>query len=242
MPNNNDNNSRVSILREVNSPLGLLVLIVLVTEVILGVLAAKASGLDFTLLILGMILLLLAVVYIIYSKPGNLSNERDKAILGWVDLEAASEDLASRIKREFHTELIITPGLRGGIFSELLKDKIDYNLPTFVGISIWKQERQSDLNLADFLLIETNKWNVYIPKSIFRYDNRKVLIVDDFAISGDFLYNLKQLLLSQGFLPQNVKSACILTTKLAVKNHKAPDYYWRQVDRIDVYFPWGRAR
>ncbi len=65
MPNDKSKDSRVSILQAVQTPLGFLTLMVLVVEIILGVLANKASGLDFTLLVVGMVGLLFALVLII---------------------------------------------------------------------------------------------------------------------------------------------------------------------------------
>lgn len=68
MNSKNKSSSKVGVIREVKTPLGLLVLIVLVTEVILGVLVAKAKGFDFTLLVLGMLLLLGGVLFVIFKK------------------------------------------------------------------------------------------------------------------------------------------------------------------------------
>jgi hypothetical protein len=65
MPNEKSKAGRVSILEAVQTPLGFLTLMVLVVEIILGVLANKATGLDFTLLVVGMVGLLFALVLII---------------------------------------------------------------------------------------------------------------------------------------------------------------------------------
>ncbi|NQZ22037.1 MAG: hypothetical protein HRT53_08270 [Colwellia sp.] len=65
----------VDVISAVKDPLGLLVLVVLVAEVILGLLAAKAKGIDFTLLIVGMLLVLGAVLFIVYKKYQGLQLE-----------------------------------------------------------------------------------------------------------------------------------------------------------------------
>lgn len=56
--NKNKTSIRMEIISKIKSPLGLLGLIVLVTEGILMTLAFKATGTDFTLLVIGMSLLL----------------------------------------------------------------------------------------------------------------------------------------------------------------------------------------
>jgi hypothetical protein len=55
--------SRVSIIQSVQTPLGFFTLVVLVAEVILGGLATQAAGVDFTLLIVGMLGLLFALIW-----------------------------------------------------------------------------------------------------------------------------------------------------------------------------------
>lgn len=67
---------KAKIVQAVRTPLGLLALIVLLCEVILGALAARAEGLDFTLLVVGMlsILVLLILAVIILSLKRYSAN------------------------------------------------------------------------------------------------------------------------------------------------------------------------
>ncbi|OKH81353.1 hypothetical protein EB75_17110 [Mycobacterium sp. ST-F2] len=61
-------------------------------------------------------------------------------------------------------------------------------------------------------------------------------------MSGDFLDSLIEALLRLDVKPDRIRSAAIAATKVAVKNHKAPDYYWWLAEDDDFYFPWGKAR
>lgn len=70
----NCNEKKADIINSIKSPIGLLALIVLVSEVILGLLSAKADGLDFTLLITSMFLLLYGILFIIYKKEKTLTS------------------------------------------------------------------------------------------------------------------------------------------------------------------------
>lgn len=65
--------SRASILSAVKTPLALLTLIVLVAEVILGILANKATGSDLTLLISSMVVLLLSIVIFLFFKSASVT-------------------------------------------------------------------------------------------------------------------------------------------------------------------------
>ena len=64
----NGNGKKVEIINSIKGPIGLLTLVILVSEVILGLLAAKAEGTDFTLLVAGMLEVLITVLIIIYKK------------------------------------------------------------------------------------------------------------------------------------------------------------------------------
>ena len=69
--NKNKTSIRMEIISKIKSPLGLLGLIVLVTEGILMTLAFKATGTDFTLLVIGMSLLLGGIVFVVYKLFAN---------------------------------------------------------------------------------------------------------------------------------------------------------------------------
>jgi hypothetical protein len=56
---------RVKVLETVQSPLGFFSLVVLVVELILGVLAAKATGIDFTILVVSMVVMLFLLVLLV---------------------------------------------------------------------------------------------------------------------------------------------------------------------------------
>src|SRR3954453_9584457 len=70
---------RASIIRTVQTPLGFFTLLVLVTEVILGGLAVRAEGWDFTILIIGMIVLLFILTGAVYRMASPTPQSSSKA-------------------------------------------------------------------------------------------------------------------------------------------------------------------
>ena len=101
--------SRTSIIQSVKTPLGFFTLAVLITEVILGLLAAKASGRDFTILVVSMIVLMFVLVgivaYISVAKPYTLINEtypamRELPSLPRVDSSLPLEEQNSNLRKE----------------------------------------------------------------------------------------------------------------------------------------------
>lgn len=76
----NGNGKKVEIINSIKGPIGLLTLVILVSEVILGLLAAKAEGTDFTLLVAGMLVVLITVLIIIYKKTSILESENSSSV------------------------------------------------------------------------------------------------------------------------------------------------------------------
>ncbi|MBC9812389.1 hypothetical protein H9Y05_07870 [Crocinitomicaceae bacterium CZZ-1] len=174
-------------------------------------------------------------------KSSKLEKSRKK--LDWTDLQSCANDLGNRMKKDnFTPDVIFTPGLKGATFVNLLVNEINNQVPVFVGISYWKESFNDEELIDEHELIETNKWYVSIPKLMLKQKNKKVLIVDDFVMSGDFTSKLVQLLIENGFKEKNIKTMSVVTTKVAIGNHKEPTYHWLDIPDSNFYFPWGKAK
>lgn len=114
-------------------------------------------------------------------------------------------------------------------------------LPVMVGISSWSNFDYFD-DIVGYKVLTTKKWQLLIPELLFSDTKKKLLIVDDFAMTGDFLFILKDELIKYGYKPYNIKSITIATTRLAIENNTAPDLYWRKNADSNFFFPWGKAK
>jgi hypoxanthine phosphoribosyltransferase len=187
---------------------------------------------------------IIGIVLTVYYGRKSIELEKSKKKLEWSDLQSCANDLGSKLKqrKSFLPKIIFTPGLRGATFANLLLGELDHDVPIFVGISSWKDNPHAIRQINGFIQIETKKWYVYIPESILDFTGQNLLILDDFAMSGDFLEKVRDLLISKGFESKNIKTMCIATTKVAVHNHKSPDYFWMETTDDNFYFPWGKAK
>lgn len=188
------------------------------------------------------IISIIGVYLTIYYGRKSIQLERARKKLEWSELQSGTSDLGKKVRNEYNPDIILTPGLRGGIIAKLILNVFDTNIPTFVGISFWKNNQGGITQIKDYFRIETKKWDVYIPNGVLEFTDKRVLIIDDFAMSGDFIDRLKDLLVSKGFTQANIKTLSVATTKVAISNHKAPDYYWLKTEDDDFYFPWGKAK
>ncbi len=81
---------------------------------------------------------------------------------------------------------------------------------------------------------------VYIQNFIKEYENNKVLIIDDYVASGNFLYAFTERLTKKlEFKDYNIRTICIAAS---TKNKTLPNYYFTEVVAGDCYFPWGEAK
>jgi hypoxanthine phosphoribosyltransferase len=183
----------------------------------------------------------LGIVLTVYFGIKSTRLEKARKKLEWIDLQTSSSELSTKVKKEFLPNVICTPGLHGATFVNILISELG-EIPVFVGVSSWKNNVGAIKQLKGYFLIETNKWYVHIPETTLDFKGQNLLIVDDFAMSGDFLEKLKEFFISNGFDKKNIRTMCIATTKVAVHNHKAPDYYWMEASDDSFYFPWGKAK
>jgi hypoxanthine phosphoribosyltransferase len=190
----------------------------------------------------GLVVGLIGVVLtILYARKAEQLNSMRKR-LDWSDLQAAASDLSQRIKSDFNPVAIVTPGLTGATFANLLVTEFPGQPPVYVGSRTWKEADHSRTPDSHSFQIETKKWIVTIPSSVSALNEGDILIVDDFAMSGDFLELLRTKLVEAGIQQERIHSCSLAVTKVAIKNHKAPDYYWWIAEDDDFYFPWGKAR
>lgn len=192
--------------------------------------------------VLNIILGIVSVVGVgltIYYGTRTARLERARKRLDYSDLQACANDLGAEINKEFKPDFCFTPGLSGATFAHLLVGELTSQLPTYVGRTYPLEKVPSSEEGKHY--IDTTKWRVAIPDEIFNFTDKRVLVIDDFAMSGDFLQNLKDCLIKAGFAPENIRSATIAATRVAYKGHKGPDYVWMRPDNDDFFFPWGRA-
>ncbi len=185
---------------------------------------------------------LIGVVLTVYFGVRARRLELDRKRLRYEELQAAANDLGAKINKTFTPDAMFTPGLRGATFANLLVAELKTEVPVFVGVSSWKDSEKPITSVPGHRTLETNKWFVHVPESLLSGQYSSILVVDDFAMSGDFLQLIVTTLTAAGKKTEQIMTACVVTTKVAVQNHKAPNFYWQQTADDTFYFPWGRAR
>ena len=169
--------------------------------------------------------------------------ERARQNLTWEDILIAADDLASQLSKiGFQPELLLATSARGAIIAHLIGRHLPHTIPVLVGIVEWKDDHLFEGDLSSYDAIDTNKVRIYIPKVVYANIERRVLLVDDFAMSGNGMSETRSRLEAHGFRPDAVKTATLIASVVAIASHRVPDFYWKKVDTLDFFFPWGRAK
>lgn len=192
------------------------------------------------------------ILTIYYAKKAVLSQGKIKRLEGlrkrldWTEIQTAASDIAQNLMADGVTPTaFVSPGLNGATFANLLRDALGTSAPVYVGVSHWKDDDSKETsqiveNAAAYISLETSKWRVFLPCVPASVASGTVLLVDDLVMSGDFLVAARGALMNSGIA--NVMTAAIVTTGVASRGNKAPDYSWLTTNETEFYFPWGRSR
>lgn len=173
--------------------------------------------------------------------------EKRLKTMTWEEVIIAINCLYKKMKKDgFEPDIIIAPGARGAILAELLLDKLSHDIPIYTGVSLLGEGTNMNDNFTNSNEYEKinirDDWDIFIPELVFCIkSDKKVLIIDDFTIAGDFPRELKNKFLQNGFSKNQVKTMYLIITYAVKESKKEPDYYYKVAESQEYYFPWGRA-
>lgn len=176
---------------------------------------------------------------------GNKSSEleKSKVSLDFEDLSSACSDIADFLKgKSFEPDIVYTPGAKSAILAELISQKFTHEPLVIVGCVEWKESGLSQFNIGHAEEISNNKWRLLVPELLIANSDKKILLVDDITMSGDGLTAIISILKKHGFKNENLQTATLVCTSVAIASKKAPDYFWKQTEGTTFYFPWGKTR
>lgn len=203
-----------------------------------------------TISVVGLVGTALGTIGTIHYGKKSSRLEREKRRLQWDDIHICAYGLKRYLENEqFLPEVVYTPSLRGGALAHLVTVLYSEPIPIVVGNSFQKNDIENyskckpgkTITKGSVILKDHPRWQVEIPMVLGKYKSKKLLIIDDMAMSGDFLQKLKQAVVKHGFSEADIKTATVACTEVAKSNGKAPDYHWHECKDSNFFFPWGKA-
>jgi hypoxanthine phosphoribosyltransferase len=161
--------------------------------------------------------------------------------LDWPRFRSATSDLARFIDRsDFMPDIILALSDRGAMVAHLVARELRRQVPILTAAYLDRPD--PGLDLAGYITLRGAKSVVFLPEKISEFSQSRLLLVDDFVMSGDGLAKVIATLLTLGFERERIRSGAVMATKLSIVSKKGPDYWGRETRDFDFYFPWGRAQ
>jgi len=181
-----------------------------------------------------------------YKKTRRLYDQLRRVT--WDEIRLGSRELRSKFEHDFHPTAVFAPCRRGATIANLMFDTSE-NILLHVGIRTDKrvkdQEMSTHLPTKDWKVVETDKYYHYVPRALidFLHANldAKLLVLDDFAMTGDSLKGFTDFFESQGVKRENIKTVALVGTRASIEGKNLPDLCWFKTTEEQFYFPWGRA-
>jgi hypoxanthine phosphoribosyltransferase len=163
--------------------------------------------------------------------------ERD---LDWPRFRSAASDLARRVDRsDYMPDVIVALSERGAMVAHLVARELRTQVPI---VTVAYLARPGDsLTLPGYVPVPGTKATVYLPEGLAALQHRRLLLLDDYVMSGDGLAAVKKALEAWGFDRERLRTGAVVATKLAIANREGPDFHARESRDLDFYFPWGKA-
>jgi hypoxanthine phosphoribosyltransferase len=160
--------------------------------------------------------------------------------LDWPRFRSAASDLARSIDRsDFMPDVILALSERGAMVAHLVARELRSQVPIVTVAYLGKSDDGADL--PGYEALHGTKAVTFLPDKLGELSDRRLLLLDDFVMSGDGLATVLQALRAKGFQPDRIRSGAVVATKLSIANRKGPDFWARETRDFDFYFPWGRA-
>ena len=166
-------------------------------------------------------------------------NKRERD-LDWPRFRSAASDLARSVDRsDFMPEVILALSERGSIVAHLVARELRTQVPIITVAYLGRPDDSADLPGHE--AVRGTKAVQFLPDGIAELPGRRLLLLDDFVMTGDGLQAVIGVLLKNGFDRKDIRSGAVVATRISIVSKKGPDYVGREAKGFDFYFPWGRA-
>lgn len=177
-----------------------------------------------------------------HMKVRKLNKEKRK--LNWDDLQVAIDKLFKQIEKSYKPEVVICLSERGAAIVTMGFSLFGRNLPIYTGF--WQDANKGivDLTNTDFIEFNSRGRKFYIPQAIFSLKDKRLLLIDDWAFTGEAMNHLYSKLKESGVEDDNIRCAALVATPSAKQIAKPkPELFFNYYEMPDneFYFPWGKA-
>jgi hypoxanthine phosphoribosyltransferase len=169
---------------------------------------------------------------------------KQKHRLSWDDMEVGINQLFKEIEKDYKPEIVICLSERGTAIVTMGFAVFGRNLPIFT--AFWQDPNKEMMDLSNMGFIELNSRGrkFFLPEVVLNFKDKKLLVIDDWAFSGQAMTYMYNVLKNNGVSDENIRCAALVVTppaKSVLKPANSKFYHYYEFPDNDFYFPWGKA-
>ena len=159
----------------------------------------------------------------------------------WNEIDSGVKYLAGKIERDYAPDLIVcSSGGSVGIVANLYLTYTERFIPLYIGISKNKNKQFTSEPIFS-AVYETSRWTTHLPENLAATKAKHVLVLEDVVLSGESMKQIIKVLVDSGIPRNNIRTAALFTTEIAITDGNAPDYFWYRLPDTHFYLPWGKS-
>lgn len=184
--------------------------------------------------------IILSVASLLFAYYSHRAAERKKKMIDWSEIQKASVDVKNKIVADGGADVFLAIDARSAIFAYKIEEIMPSSVPSLVGFCFAKSHIEKDTMFDGHIRVDGASWSYFIPENLRLYSKSKIVVFDDFAITGRTFARLVKSLLELGFKRENIKTASIACTTTAIQSRENPDYYFLPMEMNEAILPWGK--
>lgn len=181
----------------------------------------------------------LGVLYVFRDIVSYLYKKFIEKRLTYNSIYRTHLELLSKIDEDFNFEIVVIVNIHGFLIPNFIYDKIKHK--TYFHIYCFARERKSEVLpiYPDMEILETDKWLIFLPKINETIAKKKILILNDFCITGNSLNQIKKYFRNNK--AEKIKTASLFISDVCLKTGNCPDYFVSQKS-VDLKTPFDKIR
>lgn len=169
---------------------------------------------------------------------------KQKHKLTWDDMEIGINHLFKNIENDFKADVVVCLSERGTAIVTMGFAIFGRNLPIVTAFWQDPQKKPLDLSNMGFLELKSRKRSFYLPDTVLKFTEKRILIIDDWAFSGESMKCIHDILRQHKVPEENMMFAALVTSpaaKAAIEPIVNKFHFYFEFPDSDFYFPWGKA-
>jgi hypothetical protein len=171
----------------------------------------------------------------------------------WKRVKNKSRELGKNIKKgNFIPDIIFAVDEKAAVIAKIIRSELNEEILICTGASVLRSKSADSKfecvgeekayihnNFKNLKFFRTSSQYVHIPAFNSEFNNLKILVVQDYALTEETAKKIRILLIKKGnFRKENIKVCCLFVDEGLIKS-KLFDYSGKYVSKKNLKLPWN---